>query len=52
MAASVDNAVVVFTRDSNAQNLFADGFEKTGETGARKGARFCSDSKGGDFGPV
>jgi DNA-binding beta-propeller fold protein YncE len=27
VAASVDNGVVVFTRDSNAQNLFADGFE-------------------------
>ena len=27
VAASVDNAVVVFTRDSNAQELFADGFE-------------------------
>jgi 6-phosphogluconolactonase (cycloisomerase 2 family) len=27
VAASVDNGVVVFTRDSNAQNLFTDGFE-------------------------
>lgn len=27
VAASVDNSIGVFTRDSNAQNLFADGFE-------------------------
>ncbi|MBP9155989.1 MAG: beta-propeller fold lactonase family protein [Xanthomonadales bacterium] len=27
VAASVDNSVVVFTRDSNAQDLFKDGFE-------------------------